>query len=81
MKSLSHFEKFACPAALVRRVSRHRNIPSFARLMINATTPQHLLKTASFDSRTTPPPPESLIRPHAMPIAPPRPPQTRAASF
>jgi hypothetical protein len=81
MKSLSHFEKFACPAALVRRVSRHRDIPSFARLMINATTPQHLLKTASFDSRTTPPPPESLIRPHAMPIAPPRPPQTRAASF
>jgi len=37
MKSLSHFEKFACPAALVRRVSCHRKIRSFARLMINAT--------------------------------------------
>lgn len=26
-------------------------------------------------------PSESLLRPHAIPIAPPRPPQTRAASF
>jgi len=32
MKSLSHFEKFTCFAALRRRVSCPRTTPSFARL-------------------------------------------------
>jgi hypothetical protein len=54
MKSLSHFENFACPTALRRRVSCHQNIPSFTRLMFNATTPQHL-STDLIDSITTPP--------------------------
>src|SRR5215472_8923227 len=42
MRSLSHFENFACPAALPRRVPCHRNISSFTGVMINATTLQHL---------------------------------------
>jgi len=53
MNSLSHFENFACPAALGRRVSCHRNIPSFTRLMLNATTLQHLPTALSVDSFTT----------------------------
>src|SRR5579859_3176187 len=81
VKSLSHFEKFARPAALLRRVSCHRNIPSFTRLMINATTPQHLTIPVSVDSLITAMLSEFLICPHTIPIAPPRPPQTRAASF
>lgn len=53
MNSLSHFENFACPTALGRRVSCHRNIPSFTRLMLNATTLQHLSTAPSVDSFTT----------------------------
>lgn len=54
MNSLSHFENFACPAALPRRVSCHRNIRSFTSLMINAATLQYLPTALSFDSLTTP---------------------------
>ena len=59
MKSLSHFENLACPAALRRRVSRHRNIPSFTRVMINTTTLQHPPRALSVDSLTT----ARLLRP------------------
>ena len=81
MKSLFHFENFARFAALSQRVSSHRNIRSFTPLIINPTIPQHLSTALSFDSLITPQPSESLLHPHAIPIAPPRPPQTRAASF
>jgi hypothetical protein len=54
MKSLFHFEKFARLAALSRRVSLHRKIPSFTRLMLNATTLQHLSTTLLVDTLTTP---------------------------
>jgi hypothetical protein len=57
MKPLSHFENFACPATLAPRVSCHRNIPGFMRLMINATTLQHLPMALSANSLTAPCPP------------------------
>jgi hypothetical protein len=57
MKPLSHFENFACPAMLAPRVSCHRNIPGFMRLMINATTLQHLTMALSANSLTVPCPP------------------------
>ena len=81
MNPLSHFENFARLAALARRVSSHQNIHSFTSLMLNAATLQHLPTALSLDSLTPPPQSEPLLRPHAIPIAPPRPPQTRAASF
>src|SRR5215472_14297711 len=55
MKSLFHFHNFACPTALHRRVSGHRNIRSFTRVMISATTLQHLPTALSVDSLTTSP--------------------------
>ena len=54
MKPLSHFQNFACPAALDRRVSCHQDIRSFTLLMINATALQHLPTALPVDSFTSP---------------------------
>jgi hypothetical protein len=62
MKSLSHFENFACPAALPRRVSCHQNIRSFTDFMINATPCNIPQRDLSLDSLTTPLPSASLLR-------------------
>jgi hypothetical protein len=84
MKSISHFENFACFAAPCRLVSCPQVTRGFTPLR---TTLQHL-RTARLRGSL----PDShqlnavtsaafLFRPHSIPIAPPRPPQTRAAFF
>jgi len=82
MKSLSHFENFACCAAPRLLVSSPQATPGFTSLL---TARKHL-PTASFrgslpDSHQLNPltSAASLFRPHSIPIDP-RPPQTRAAS-
>jgi len=84
MKSISHFEKFACFAAPCRLVSCPQVTRGFTPLL---TTPQHLrtarLRGSLPDSHQLNPLTSAafLFCPHPIPIDPPRPPQTRAASF
>ena len=81
MKSLSHFANFTPSAALRRLVSSPRTARSFTPLVMINTTLQHQRTATSDHSPATPAPAPSLLRLHSIPIDPPRPPQTRAASF